>query len=403
MRNISSLTACVVVVAALTIPAGAAVGQDDRDASAGDEVPGQDLDDPADAPRQRDGFFDKFYDDEDGKLDFSEFLAGGGFIPVPIFISEPAVEGGFGIAALFISQDPNDPRNVTRRGAAALKTGNGSHGFGVFQAGKALDQRVTYRFGFGRGKVNLTAFPQFAPDGIEYSNSYKYGLMGTARWQIAEHVSIGPIIDFRKFESKLVLPNAPPEFAADFGRTLKTGAIGLGLHFDNRDNQLSPTAGLNAFVDAKFDLDELGSDREFETYEVHAYTFHRLSPQWRLAAKAELDAIRGGYPSVFAPYVDQRGVEAVHYQGETVLSTEAELTWQMTRRWSLLAFGGYGQADGGDSRIFGDSGAVFSGGAGVRYQIARKLGLNVGVDLALGPQGESFYIQFGHAWSMGMD
>lgn len=401
MRKSTTSALLVLALAALVRPDGRAVAQGEAPA------PGVLVQDPSHAatppPEVESGLFRQFFDEEDGKLDLSNFLAKGGFVPVPIIISEPAVDGGFGLAALFISQDPEDPRNVTRRGIAALKTGNGSHGFGAFQAGKASDRRLTYRIGAGRGKVNLTAFPEFAPDGIEYSNSYKYGIMGAARWHLSDEISIGPIIDFRKFESQLVLAGAPPDYAADFGRTLKTGAIGLGLHFDSRDNQLTPTSGLNAFVDAKRNLDELGSDREFETYELHAYAFRRLSPKWRLGAKAELDTIRGRYPSVFAPYVDQRGIEAVHYQGESVLSTEVELTLQASRRWQLLAFGGYGTADGGNSRIFGDSGAIFSGGAGVRYLIARKLGLNVGVDVAIGPEGETFYIQFGHAWAMGMD
>jgi hypothetical protein len=201
----------------------------------------------------------------------------------------------FGLAAIFISADPNDPRNVTRRGAAALKTGNGSYGFGFFQSGQALDQRVTYRFGVGRGKVNLTAYPHFAPDGIGYTNEYKYGVIATARWHLGdERISVGPIIDFRRFDSRLDIAGAPPDYASDFGRTLKTGAVGAGLHFDSRDNRLTPTAGVNAFVDAKFNLGELGSDREFEIYDLDLYAFGKLSQSgaspsrpkstWRAAA-----------------------------------------------------------------------------------------------------------------------
>lgn len=350
------------------------------------------------------GFFRRFFDDDDGKLDFSKVLAKGGFIPIPIIISEPAVDGGFGLAAAFISADPNDPRNVTRRVAAAFKTGNGSYGFGFFQSGQALDQRVTYRFGVGRGKVNLTAYPQFAPDGIGYTNEYKYGMIGTARWHLGdERFSMGPIVDFRRFDSRLDVAGAPPEYAEDFGRTLKTGAVGAGLHFDSRDNRLTPTAGVNAFVDAKFNLDVLGSDREFEIYDLDLYAFRKLSPEWRLAFKAEVDLARGRYPTVFAPYVDQRGIDAVRYQGETVLSSEAEVTWQLSRRWSLLAFAGYGTTDGGDSRVFDDSGAILSGGAGFRYRIARQLGLDAGMDLAVGPEGTVVYLQFGHAWALSMD
>lgn len=386
---------------AIAYPAGSALAQEELPAD--DEAAQGPPDTASASPPEKEGFFRQFFDEEDGKLDFSNFLAKGGFIPIPIIISEPAVDGGFGLAAAFLTADPDDPRNVTRRIAAAFKTGNGSYGYGYFQSGQALDQQVTYKFGVGRGKVNLTAYPGFAPDGIEYTNSYKYGVIGTARWHFGESISVGPIIDFRKFDSQLDITGVPPEYAQDFGRTLKTGAVGLGLHFDNRDNKMTPTSGVNAFIDTKFNLDELGSDRNFEIYDADVYFFQKLSPEWRLAVKAEVDAARGSYPTVFAPYIDQRGIEAVRYQGETVLSSEAEVTWQLSRRWSMLAFGGYGTTDSGDSRVFDNSGAIVSGGAGFRYRIARKLGLDVGVDVAVGPGGTVVYLQFGHAWALGMD
>jgi len=401
MRKRPTVPIVALALLAVICPSGGAFAQDQPPATAQAEGPPATSEAPV--PELEEGFFRQFFDEEDGKLDFSKFLAKGGFIPIPIIISEPAVDGGFGVAAAFLSADPDDPRNVTRRVAAAFKTGNGSHGYGYFQSGQAFDRRVIYRGGIGRGKINLTAYPRFAPDGIEYTNTYKYGVIGTARWRFGEHFSAGPLIDFRKFDSRLDIAGLPPEYADDFGRTLKTGAVGLGLHYDSRDNTQTPTSGVNAFLDSKFDLDELGSDRNFEIYDADLYVFHRLSPAWRLAAKAEVDAARGNYPSVFAPYVDQRGVDAVRYQGETVLSSEVEATWRVSPRWSLLAFAGYGTTDSGDSRVFDDSGAVLSGGAGFRYRIARKLGLDAGLDLAVGPDGTTFYIQFGHAWALGMD
>ena len=37
-------------------------------------------------------------------------------------------------------------------------------------------------------------------------------------------------------------------------------------------------------------------------------------------------------------------------------------------------------------------------GAGVRYLIARVLGLYVGADYAWGPEDETLYVQVGSAW-----
>lgn len=343
-----------------------------------------------------------FFDEKDGQLDFSNFLASGGFIPVPIIITEPAVEQGLGVAAVFLSADK--PRQITRNVLAAVKTGNGSNGVGFVRAGYAFDGQLNYRVALGHGKITLNAYPPFAPGGVEYTNTYDYGVLGSAFWRLPDdRISAGPIFDFRKLVSHIAIPGLPEDFAKDFDRTLKTGALGLGLHFDGRDNPLTPTSGVNAYAEAKFNRDAFGSDREFENYDAHLYGFRRLSPALRLGYKLEYDAIRGDFPGYFAPAVNLRGVEAQRYQGMDVLSSELELTWQAGERWALVAFGGFGASDAGDRRTFSDSGDLWAGGLGFRYRIARKLGLDAGLDLAYGPEGAVFYIQFGHAWTAAMD
>jgi hypothetical protein len=54
------------------------------------------------------------------------------------------------------------------------------------------------------------------------------------------------------------------------------------------------------------------------------------------------------------------------------------------------AFGAY--------RDFSDAEDVFTRGAGFRYLIASKLGLQAGIDIAKGPEDTVFYIQVGSAW-----
>lgn len=359
--------------------------------------------DPVITPQKK-GFFSRFIDEEDHGLDFSNFLAKGGFIPVPIIITEPAVDGGFGLAAAFLSANKDHPRQITKTAIAAFKTGNGSDGIGAFRSGYAFDGRLNYRIGIGHGKITLDAFPAFLPEGLEYTNHYKYGIFGSAFWHLKDdRFSFGPLFDFRKLQSRIDITGLPDDFADDFNRTMKTGALGAGFHFDNRDNPVTPTRGTNAYVEAKFDRDAFGSKRDFETYNVEAYSFDKFTSDLRFGYKFDLNMIRGDFPAYFAPAINLRGVQAQEYQGSTVLSTELELTWQVSPRWSLLGFGGYGTTDGGDRRIFRDSGDVWAGGAGFRYKLARKLGLDAGMDFAYGPGGFVFYIQFGHAWSFGMD
>jgi hypothetical protein len=346
----------------------------------------------------------KFFDEEDGMLDFSGFMTKGGFVPMPVVITEPAVDGGFGIVAQFVTISKDDPKRMTRRIMGAVKTGNGSYAYGYFQRGYALDGRLIYKFGAGQGKVNLIAHPGFAPAGVRYTNKYDYGMLASAMWVLGDRrFSLGPVFDFRQLRSNIDFQGLPPEVAPDFGNKLNTGALGAGLHFDSRDNPISPTSGLNAYVEGKFNASAFGSDRIYQVYDAAAFVFQPLSSKWLLGFKTELNAARGDFPSYFAPWIDLRGVEAIRYQGSTVLSAEADLTRKLGRRWSILAFAGYGAAFAGKSRVFDDSGSIFSGGVGFRYLIARKLGIHVGVDVATGPAGRVFYLQFGHAWTFSMD
>ena len=57
-----------------------------------------------------DGFWDQFVDPDDGRFDASSFLADNayGFLPIPIIITEPAVDGGLGLACLLYTSDAAD-------------------------------------------------------------------------------------------------------------------------------------------------------------------------------------------------------------------------------------------------------------------------------------------------------
>ena len=87
----------------------------------------------------------------------------------------------------------------------------------------------------------------------------------------------------------------------------------------------------------------------------------------------------------------------MRYQGEAVTVAETELTWQITHRYAVLGFVGAGwAADSLDD--LGQSDTIISKGVGFRYQMARKLGLWSGFDVAFGPEDTVFYIQAGGAW-----
>ncbi|MDH3990361.1 MAG: glyceraldehyde-3-phosphate dehydrogenase, partial [Gammaproteobacteria bacterium] len=53
-----------------------------------------------------DGFWSQFVDPDDGRFDASSFLADNayGFLPVPIIITDPAVDGGLGLVGVFFHE-----------------------------------------------------------------------------------------------------------------------------------------------------------------------------------------------------------------------------------------------------------------------------------------------------------
>lgn len=102
------------------------------------------------------GFFTQFRDPEDSHLDASAFLEKGGFIPLPIIITEPAVGGGLGLAAVFLKLPEPGSNNVpTRSIIGAAVTGNDSKAAFAGRFGSLLDGNLKYSAAVGIGSINL--------------------------------------------------------------------------------------------------------------------------------------------------------------------------------------------------------------------------------------------------------
>ncbi len=62
-----------------------------------------------------------------------------------------------------------------------------------------------------------------------------------------------------------------------------------------------------------------------------------------------------------------------------------------------MFFGGAGKTSAiSETEVQGET--VAAGGLGFRYRLARKLGLQVGLDVAQGPEDTAVYLTMGSAW-----
>lgn len=87
----------------------------------------------------------------------------------------------------------------------------------------------------------------------------------------------------------------------------------------------------------------------------------------------------------------------MRYQGEEVVTVEVEYLWGITPRWTIAIFGGGGKTTNTDS-FLSEGETVAAGGLGFRYRIARKLGLQMGMDVARGPEETAIYLTVGNSW-----
>jgi outer membrane protein assembly factor BamA len=194
------------------------------------------------------------------------------------------------------------------------------------------------------------------------------------------------------FEAPAGTPGLP-----DFKRTTRVGGLTPSLSLEKRDNFFTPTRG--SYLEATFGLysPSLGADDTFQRFLLVGMQYLPLRDALFLGLRGQVSTSSTNTPFYMRPYIYQRGVPAMRYMGEQMAQIEAELRWQFWKRFSAVGFGGTGAAWVSDDR-FESPKSVGAGGVGFRYEIARKYGIHVGADVATGPDGAAWYIQWGSAW-----
>ena len=76
------------------------------------------------------------------------------------------------------------------------------------------------------------------------------------------------------------------------------------------------------------------------------------------------------------------------------ITAQTEVRWRFYKRWTALAFGGIGWIAKEIDELFSDSGKP-AGGVGLRYMIAEKQKLNIGIDVTYGDDSFAIYVQIG--------
>ena len=175
------------------------------------------------------------------------------------------------------------------------------------------------------------------------------------------------------------------------------GASGI-LEYDSRDNIFTPNIGFNSKGEWTHYDTWLGSDNQFDLLNLKNRGWHPLTESLILGLRIDGEFSSSDIPFYMRPFVKLRGIPAVRYQGDHVLTTEAELRWDFTPRWSLIGFAGAGWAADDNLSDFGSSDTNPAGGFGFRYLVAKVFNLRVGIDVGFSEEDSVVYITTGSAW-----
>ena len=359
--------------------------------------------------KDKDGLF---RDPQDGALDASEWLLDRkGFLPVPMLITEPAIGYGAGAALVFFRESLREREAKVEPGhkltppdiyiAALAATENGTRLIGGGGLVTYDDDRWRWKGFVGHPDLNIDFY---GVGGQIETGERKLGA-NIEGWISTQQVSrrLGETNHFiaarwiyldleSQFEALRPDPILPPR-----ARAVTSSGLGLSLENDSRDNFFSAERGYKWNAEAMFYSPSVGSDNKYEIYSALAFGYLPFAGKYVLGGRIQGRTSRGDVPFYQLPFIEMRGVPLARYQDQSAGAVETELRYNITPRWAVLGFIGFGRA-WGTRTSFSDAGVVTAGGAGFRYLIARRLGLYAGLDIAKGPEDTAIYIQAGSAW-----
>jgi len=346
-----------------------------------------------------------FIDSLDNALDLSHWLFNlHGILPIISPITEPAVGyGAVGVGLYFISKEKTDDKQFKMPdiiGAGVGYTQNGTWFGGVGYAGFWKDDKIRYRGVLGYGDINL-----------KY-----YGLGGSYLEKNPANFSIGSLFFLQQAVFRIKNSNFLLGGKYLYGQTkvnafedsklpwvkpkdfdIKNSGVELIAEYESFNNILSPTKGIRTHISYTQFLEALGGDRNTGRLTFFTVGYVPITKKWSSGLRVESMLASGNTPFYLMPFVILRGVPALRYQGELTMLAETEQFVNVYKRWSVVGFGGIGNTIPKiDKMDFGTT--AWNAGGGFRYLIARLLGLQMGLDIARGPEDWAVYVVFGNAW-----
>jgi hypothetical protein len=346
-----------------------------------------------------------FKDSLDNAFDISKWLFDlHGFIPLITPITEPAL--GYGLVGAGVYFIPKKKLSSTEFkmpdifGLGGGYTQNGTWFLGAMYAGFWKDDQLRYRGIIGYGSINLKYYGSgndfLANNPASFSmESYLFLQQAVIRIK-KSNFFLGIKYMFGKTNVTAFEESKIPEVdPLDFD--LISSGLGFISEYESFNNVLSPTQGIRLHLSYDQYLKILGSDKDNGMLTFFTLGYLPVNRHWVLGLRLESMLASENTPFYMMPYINLRGVPLLRYQGELTMLAETEQLVRVYKRWSAVGFAGIGTTIPSLNDM-NKGPTAWNVGGGFRYKVARLLGLQMGVDVARGPENWAFYIVFGNAW-----
>lgn len=338
----------------------------------------------------------------------------GRFLPIPVFITEPAIGEGLGLALAYFHRARETPDETTlgtpgsiglaSREQAPPPTVSGV--FGAYTSNETAAVGAGHMNSFRDDHVRLTAVAAYADVNSTFyilDRPLKFNLEGLLIYQ-ETRIRFGDsswfwgiglsYLDANNVFEVDIPDEAPIEL---FGTKLTNAGVSAKLAWDTRDNTSMPNRGRLIDLSVWRYDESLSGDFNYWDARLKLLSFHQLHEKFVLGLRLEYSAVDGQAPFFAIPWVSLRGIPALRYQGDRVGVAEIEARYNFTPRWAAIGFAGTGSVSS-DLPVIDTEQSIYAYGLGGRFKIFEAQNIWVGLDIARGPEDTAWYIQVGHAW-----
>jgi outer membrane protein assembly factor BamA len=342
----------------------------------------------------------------------AEALGGRRFFLMPVPISNPTIGTGLGVMTMSLFQaGENAPPSNFMLGGFWADSRSWAGGAG----GKVYFKDDIYRLSgwVGYFDVNLEFFGvgNEAGDRGRSATINQRGPFLAPRLlrRVADKLYLGAQYTLVTVTTAFTdLPDLPDWLPGDIqdllrdGIKIRSSGLGLVLEYDSRDNEFNPFAGSHLELTSRFAREALGSDRDYEQYNVGYNYYGKLGEDKVLAWRAT-----GCFSGGAAPFYDIclfggetdgiRGYVGGQYRDEASLTTQLEYRWNFYEKWGMVAFAGVGQIAPSIGDMSTD-GLLPSYGVGIRFMASEAQRINLGIDYARGKDSDAWYFPIAEAF-----